>query len=43
VLGAMWLVRRRKANALNEGICPICVAIARFGPGLGEFHDDADR
>jgi LPXTG-motif cell wall-anchored protein len=42
-LGALWLVRKRKANSLKEGICPLCVAVARFQPGLDELHDDADR
>ena len=40
VLGAIWLIRKRKSNALREGICPVCVAIARFQPGLAELRDD---
>lgn len=39
VLGAVLLLRHRQPQALKEGICPICVTMARLQPGL---RDDGD-
>jgi membrane protein DedA with SNARE-associated domain len=42
VFAVVWLVKTRQATAVKDGICPICVAVARLQPGLGELHDGRD-
>ena len=39
VLGAVWLIRKRRTNALSDGVCPVCVALDHFQIGLADLQD----